>query len=85
MFGTLIKFQIFFVDQCTFQNALLNHYFLNNLIFKFSTLLFFLSDLFQKYITQLAKKSNWLVDLVFEIFLDSKFLVRGEILKNCMP
>ena len=31
----------------------------------------------QKIITLLEKKFNWLVDLVFEICLDSKFPVQG--------
>ena len=45
----------------------------------------FLSDLVvcpQNCITLLAKKSNWLVDLLFEICLESKFLVGGEYWKN---
>ena len=33
----------------------------------------------------MREKSNWLIDLVFEICLDSKFPDQGEILKKCLP
>ena len=36
-------------------------------------LLICFGTLFKEYIMQLAKKSNWLLDLVLEICLDSKF------------
>ena len=91
-----ILMQNIFTDQILLnsQKCSLKFFFLplflksSNLILKSFTLLLFLiwlSNLFQKYFTLLAKKSNWLVDLFFEIYFDSKFLVWREILKKCLP
>ena len=51
-----------------------------NLIIFYTISIFDLIQQFvPKYYTLFAKISNRLVDLVFEISLDSKFLIRGEI------
>ena len=46
-------------------------------------------DLIRKFIPKIyysvSKKSNWWVDLVFEIYLDSKFPVWEEIKENVYP
>ena len=56
----------------------------SNLIFFFYTIAVF--DLIRKFVSKifyfLAKKSNWLVNKVFEICFDSKIPVWGEILKK---
>ena len=66
-----MPFKILFLTIISEINLLNLHFFFTLLLF-----LIWLDNSFQKYIVLLAgkkKKSNWLVDLGFEIYLDIEF------------
>ena len=85
-----------FTENIKYPNTNLQNTFLNSFseIIKFILKIFYtivLFDLTEQFVLQIywsisqKKKISWLEDWVFEICIDCRFPVRGEVLKKCLP